>query len=255
MKPLLKSIFNAVVLTILAAFFTTVSSLGILGEKKTELIAFFLSFSTFCLYYGLSHRKIFSKDACLPLPLFGQQGLSRLFPALVFSVLAALICVAGVAVFHGQPQFKMENMSDGFIMFALVLTAAAAEEVLFRGYLFAMLRTSLKPASAIILTSLVFAAGHFPFKYGIIDFVSHFAFGAALIILAIRNGSLLPGVILHAAFNLCSDLTSLPFANASGISGFLEFSGGDPTESFLFFETLVFFGIIGLKFRTRMIQV
>jgi uncharacterized protein len=85
-----------------------------------------------------------------------------------------------------------------WIFFSTVLLAPVVEEIYFRGYLFQKLRLVLKPRETIILQGLLFGIIHLsPVVY-----LSHTMLGILFGFLRYRTKSLLPGILLHALWNL-----------------------------------------------------
>ena len=108
------------------------------------------------------------------------------------------------------------HLPDGFLLLALsqILVVAVPEEVFFRGYLLARFeerfpsRRQLWGAAVgwpIVLTSALFAAGHFlvDFQPGrLAVFFPALAFGW----MRSRSGSVAPGAVFHALCNLLSEV-------------------------------------------------
>lgn len=82
----------------------------------------------------------------------------------------------------------------GTIVFAPML-----EEIVFRGLLYGTLRRRLGWPLAAVLSALVFAAAH---GYGVAGFGSVFASGVMWAVAYEKTGSLLPGMMAHAANNV-----------------------------------------------------
>lgn len=86
---------------------------------------------------------------------------------------------------------------------ALVLTtvgviAPVAEESLFRGYLFSSLENVVSPVSAMLLTSMAFAAVH-----GDLMRLLPIALGGFLLnIIVWKSGSVMPAIIAHSVWNI-----------------------------------------------------
>jgi hypothetical protein len=76
---------------------------------------------------------------------------------------------------------------------ALALLTAAGKEIAFRGFIFAGLLKRMRPWPAILVSSFLFAAYHM----NVFLLPPLFLLGIALGILALRSGSLLPGILLH----------------------------------------------------------
>ena len=87
-----------------------------------------------------------------------------------------------------------------------VVLAPLFEEVVFRGILFATLRSALRPATAIALSGAIFGVAH---GYGVVGFLD-VAFSGMLWAWAFeKTGSILPGMVAHAVTNLVVTVTVL----------------------------------------------
>lgn len=111
----------------------------------------------------------------------------------------------------------------GLVTAGLVATAfGSSEEVLFRGFLFGLLRRSLAPFAAVWMSGLLFAALHFlrPVDPGAIGvpFAALACAGALLAACRLRTGSLWLGIGLHSAW--------VWFITVNGQQGLLEFPAG-----------------------------
>jgi sodium transport system permease protein len=80
---------------------------------------------------------------------------------------------------------------------ALVVLPALCEEIAFRGFILTGLRKRFKPWNAIWLSSGMFALYHM----NVFQFFPTFILGAILGLLAIRSGSIWPGVLFHLLHN------------------------------------------------------
>ena len=89
--------------------------------------------------------------------------------------------------------------------FAMVVGGPIIEEVLFRGALFGPLLRSHRAALVILGTGLMFALVHFD-VHALLPIL---LVGAALGYLRVVGGSLLPAVLMHAAFNAVPLLTMI----------------------------------------------
>lgn len=85
-----------------------------------------------------------------------------------------------------------------------IVFAPIFEEIAFRGLLFATLRHRLSFAPAALVSAAIFAAAH---GYGLIGFLSVLWSGILWAWVYEKTGSLLPGMIAHAANNLFVSLT------------------------------------------------
>src|SRR5204863_6050168 len=80
---------------------------------------------------------------------------------------------------------------------ALVLLPAVCEELAFRGFLLGGLRRRFAPWPALLLTSFLFALYHM----NVFQFLPAFFLGVVLGVLALRTGSVLPGMVFHLIHN------------------------------------------------------
>jgi len=95
------------------------------------------------------------------------------------------------------------SIRPGFVTVALTcFLAPLVEEVMFRGFLFPLWAQRRSPATAIVLTSLVFAAGH-P------NYVHAFAIGLLLASVYRRTGALRAAIFVHFVGNSTSLLPLL----------------------------------------------
>ncbi len=108
----------------------------------------------------------------------------------------------------GQPTTQLLGGISGarLVVIALLVCVGSplVEEIFFRGLLlrsllgrFAPLGARLGPASAIVVTALVFGLVHFE----ALQFLGLAGFGAVLCYLAYRTGRLGPSIVAHVAFN------------------------------------------------------
>jgi uncharacterized protein len=87
-----------------------------------------------------------------------------------------------------------------------VIFAPLFEELIFRGALFGTLRVRLRWPLAALASALIFAGAH---GYGLVGFASVFLSGLLWAWAYEKTGSLLPGMIAHAANNLAVAVTLL----------------------------------------------
>lgn len=87
---------------------------------------------------------------------------------------------------------------------SIALIAPLVEEVVFRGFIYGGLRPRLGVTLSVILSALVFALAHSLSVGGSILLLgpSLFLAGVALALVYERSRSLVPGMVLHASFNL-----------------------------------------------------
>ena len=103
------------------------------------------------------------------------------------------------------------------VAFAVLLVAAVGfvEELLFRGFLLQALRTRGNLTRAIIISGVTFGIGHivnllrgYSLPDQALQLVAAVLIGIALAYCAVLTGSILPGVVFHALFNLSGTLTN-----------------------------------------------
>lgn len=99
-----------------------------------------------------------------------------------------------------------------FIVAGVGVTAPLCEEYFFRGVFQQGLASRRPPASAVVLTALIFSAFHLD----PVGFLARFELGLLFGFLFLRSGSLWPGVMAHAANNLVS--TALYFGFEESIA-------------------------------------
>jgi membrane protease YdiL (CAAX protease family) len=85
------------------------------------------------------------------------------------------------------------QVSWGGYVLLLALLSAVAKEVAFRGWILNGLRQRFRPWAAILISSLLFAAYHM----NVFALLPTFLLGVVLGVLAVRSGSIVPGIVLH----------------------------------------------------------
>lgn len=147
--------------------------------------------------------------------LFGSMSWLICFPIVL--LLGQLLGLAIEELFHPAPvdqlAVKYVKIAAGNpLLFALTLIATvtvvpAIEELLFRGFLQNWLHRYFSFRSAIVITSLIFAAFHFSTKQGVLNFEllpTLFVLSCFLGYLYERQSSLWASIGLHATFNFIS---------------------------------------------------
>jgi len=138
-------------------------------------------------------------------------------------LVAAILCSIGYTLFDFYIQFLFFSFrygwdtnygeAEGFSLFNLIDTAiipAVAEEILFKGLVFTILKKYYPTIVAIIIASILFAACHLSF----IGFIPHFLFSCFTFFLYLRSGSLILPMVLHFTNNLFTFiLISEPFTS------------------------------------------
>jgi sodium transport system permease protein len=110
-------------------------------------------------------------------------------PGLLEMVRERQLLVAGA--FNLVP--PSDRSSWGGYVLLLALISAVSKEVAFRGWILNGLRQRFRPWTAILISSLLFAAFHM----NVFVMAPAFVLGVVLGVLAVRSGSLLPGTLLH----------------------------------------------------------
>ncbi|MEH3146664.1 MAG: CPBP family intramembrane metalloprotease [Methylobacterium frigidaeris] len=123
-----------------------------------------------------------------------------LWPPLQIAWTAALALAAGapLARVWQVPSFATGTALAAWIVWLVVL-APVAEEMLFRGDLFARARSLLPPAATVALAAVLFALGHA--ERGWAQPVSVLPLGLVLGAVRLWCGSLWASILLHAASN------------------------------------------------------
>ena len=132
------------------------------------------------------------------------------WPYLAVAVLLVPLAALAVSEAHRMPRlwalaqerqlvveqaFSPSTLTSWSIkVWVLALVTAAGQEIAFRGFIFSGLLMRMRPWAAILASSFLFAAFHM----NVYLLPPFFVLGIALGILALRSGSLLPGILLHA---------------------------------------------------------
>jgi sodium transport system permease protein len=103
---------------------------------------------------------------------------------------------------HWQPlveALRSPESAGGWWQSLLVfgMMPAICEELAFRGFILNGLRRRLRPASAILLSSFLFALYHM----NVFQVLPAFVLGVVLGLLAVRSGSVVPGMVFHLLHN------------------------------------------------------
>jgi membrane protease YdiL (CAAX protease family) len=96
------------------------------------------------------------------------------------------------------------------VILCIAVAPGICEELLCRGTLLSGLRRGLGPAGAVLISSFLFAVLHLsPYR-----FLPQFAVGVVLALLALRSGSILPGMMVHTLHNAGAVLFALWLGDA-----------------------------------------
>jgi uncharacterized protein len=114
---------------------------------------------------------------------------------LIDLLFALVFRLAGWEVTLGSPEGRLSI--PWITIVALVVIAPVAEEIFFRGFVFAGLRARYDWKWAAVISAAGFAAVHLSLAF----FVPAFIMGIALAYLYAKSGSILPGMIVHVVMN------------------------------------------------------
>lgn len=125
----------------------------------------------------------------------------------ILAILSLLHILASLLSGHDRivdpSDFLSRNIQNPLgLCYTLLGSSVAApifEEFLYRGVLFLGLRRRLGNLGALLLSSTVFALAHSQYEWE--GLLSVGVFGVSCGLLAWRTGSILPGIVLHAAYN------------------------------------------------------
>jgi len=122
--------------------------------------------------------------------------------------------VVSVAIFPNTPPNQCKALSEEFGGYATVALATAVmaapfvEELFFRGFLFRYLRGRVPIGWAVVISSAIFSVAHFQYGEPTL-FLPIFTTGLVLAAIYHYSGSLWPGVLTHATFNLVATIELL----------------------------------------------
>ena len=145
----------------------------------------------------------------------GFYGLRRVQPGTLSLTLFYIPLFATVLVPFAQG--LAPGLTLRTVIFAVLLMAGVGfvEEVLFRGFLLQALRASEPLTRAILISGVTFGIGHILNLlrgYSIVDqilqIIAAVLVGIVLSYCAVLTGSILPGIVFHALFNVSSSLTN-----------------------------------------------
>lgn len=130
--------------------------------------------------------------------------------ALFLQVLTGIISEILSPLLGGMKNPQGCNISQAFgadpylAVISIAVIAPVVEEVVFRGFIYGGLRRKWGVSLSVVVSSLVFALAH-SFSVGgsiLLLGPSLFIAGVALALVYERSRSLVPGMVLHASFNL-----------------------------------------------------
>ncbi|MET3139568.1 membrane protease YdiL (CAAX protease family) [Undibacterium sp. GrIS 1.2] len=185
------------------------------------------------------------------IPFRGKISSYQIFLSVMISIWVFMTLMLSVHFFHGKifisEKLELTNLNS----IILIITTAAMEEIIFRGYIFGFLRTFLGKITAIFLTSVIFSIAHYPYSLNLLSFVDYFSFGICLSLLSIRYNSLIPGAIYHALSNYGIGLSRLNIGGKFNHLGMFHFENGSPNNSYMISSIVVSILISGYFFKMK----
>ena len=94
--------------------------------------------------------------------------------------------------------FKSTLIEDKGILLHVLILAPVVEEVIFRGYIYRILKSKLPIIFSMIISSTLFALIH----YNVLSYILLFVLSIFLTYIYERNGSIICPIIIHSLFNL-----------------------------------------------------
>ena len=94
--------------------------------------------------------------------------------------------------------FKSTLIEDKGILLHVLIIAPIVEEVIFRGYIYKILKSKLPIIFSMIISSTLFALIH----YNVLSYILLFVLSIFLTYIYERNGSIIYPIIIHSLFNL-----------------------------------------------------
>ena len=94
--------------------------------------------------------------------------------------------------------FKSTLIEDKGILLHVLIFAPIVEEVIFRGYIYRILKSKLPIIFSMIISSTLFALIH----YNVLSYILLFVLSIFLTYIYERNGSIICPIIIHSLFNL-----------------------------------------------------
>lgn len=108
-------------------------------------------------------------------------------------------------------------LGDNFFLMAVgtVIVAPLVEEIIFRGLAYTRMKKGMPALAAMVLSAALFGAAHGQLLWMLYTSV----FGMVLVWVFERSGSLVPCILLHMGYNLCSVLLSFLPEEAPDFAG------------------------------------
>ena len=94
--------------------------------------------------------------------------------------------------------FKSTLLEDKIILIHVLVIAPIVEEIIFRGYMYRILKSRIPIIFAVIISSTIFSLIH----YNVLSYILLFVLSIFLTYIYERNGSIICPIIIHSLFNL-----------------------------------------------------
>ncbi|QJC50950.1 CPBP family intramembrane metalloprotease [Paenibacillus albicereus] len=135
-------------------------------------------------------------------PRYGWRILLWLLALIALSVAAVYgTSLLGNTVDNSKTESLKQNAALAGLLIGIVsagIVSPVYEEIFYRGFIYRWLRTRTGRTGAIVLSSLIFTLAHYPTLNAMpVNFLS----GIVLAWTYERTGSVVPGMIVHGAFN------------------------------------------------------
>jgi membrane protease YdiL (CAAX protease family) len=122
-------------------------------------------------------------------------GAAVIAAAALWTVMATIVRVPP----NMLPDLKGVPMTTVIPMLLVGIAAAPlSEEIAFRGYAMSLIRRRFSPTTALVITSLIFAAVHLTQGFYAPKLLVYFLAGLTFGYVALRTGSLLPAMVVHS---------------------------------------------------------
>lgn len=166
----------------------------------TVIVLGTIGFAIATLAYALARRElVWPGLARIGMSLPGLLAIVAASPVIVWLVATYVRVLASSFGVHVPDE--LEGLKEHGFGVAILLVAVApplTEELAFRGVILGSLRRHLRPGEALVLSSFAFAIAHL----SIPSLITHLPLGLYFGWLAVRSGSLWPGILAHACHNL-----------------------------------------------------
>lgn len=175
--------------------------LGLVGTQLIVLLVPLL----LAVYTKKNIRETFRLRGCRITQLFGGL-LLMLGTILLGMILTAITSSIFKSNAVDLTQSMQEIMKIGFLpsLFLMAVMPAICEEMMFRGFLFSSFEATMRPWTAMILTSVLFGAYHM----NMVQSITTTCVGLSICYLSYKSRSIVPGMAMHFLNNALSCVVS-----------------------------------------------